>query len=241
MKLVDKRTDISDIDFLEGAVILIDKPKDWTSFDVVNKIRFHLRDLYGIKKIKVGHNGTLDPLATGLLMIFTGKYTKLIPQHDQYDKAYRGIIKIGATTASLDAELPEENIMPYDHVTDTLIKEKAESFLGESEQVIPIYSAVKQNGQALYKLARKGKKVKPKSRLVKIDYFNIDEINLPYINFDVKCSKGTYIRALARDIGECMETSAYLYKLERTEIGNFSIENALDVQTFCQAIKNKKV
>lgn len=239
MIIVDKHN-TDEIDFLAGATILVDKPLKWTSFDVVNKIRWQLRDHYKIKKIKVGHNGTLDPLATGLLMIFTGKNTKLIPNEENHDKSYVGKVKLGATTESLDTETEEIEIKPFDHVNEEAVLTQLNSFLGESMQEIPIYSAAKVNGKAMYKLARAGKAIKPKFKPVIFHKIEPLSIELPYIECDITCGKGTYIRAFAKDLGIKLNTSAYLYGLRRTAISNFSVENALSVDEICQRIKNKK-
>lgn len=236
MKVVDKDTDLGNIDFKAGAMILIDKPLEWTSFDVVNKIRYKLRKMYGLKKFKVGHNGTLDPLATGLLMIFVGKYTKLIPNEENHNKRYTGRIKMGVTTPSLDRETDECDASPTDHLTKEMVIEKAKSFLGKSIQEIPIYSATKINGVAMYKLARQGKEFKVKSKEVEFLEIDIQDVNLPFVNFDVLCGKGTYIRAFARDLGQELKTTSYLYELRRTEISNYSVNRALSIDAFCDKI-----
>ena len=236
MIIVDKNRNIDSIDFKEGAVILIDKPLEWTSFDVVNKIRYHFRRKFGLKKFKVGHNGTLDPLATGLLMIFVGKYTKRIPLEENHDKRYTGSIKLGVTTPSLDRETEECDPKKTDHISKEMILDKAHSFLGKSIQTIPIFSATKINGVAMYKLARKGEEFKQKSKEVIFHEVTLSKIELPFVFFDVLCGKGTYIRAFARDLGEKLETSAYLYGLRRTEISKYSVDNALSVEEFCQKL-----
>lgn len=229
MIIVKKGVDISSIDFQAGAVILIDKPLEWTSFDVVNKLRFALRRKYGIKKFKVGHNGTLDPLATGLLMIFTGKYTKRIPLEENHDKRYTGIVKLGATTESLDREKPETDINDVSHITEEMIHKAAEKYKGSMEQEIPFYSATKVGGVRMYKLARKNKERVLKTKTVVFHSVSILESNIPYVTVDILCGKGTYIRAFAKDLGADVNTSAYLYALRRTMISEYNVEDALDV------------
>lgn len=237
MRVLNKNSCLNNIDFREGAVILIDKPLEWTSFDVVNKLRYKLRHKYGLKKFKVGHNGTLDPLATGLLMIFVGKYTKKIPLEENHDKRYTGDIKLGVTTPSLDRETKEGETSQIDHIQKSEIIEKASSFLGTSLQTIPIFSATKINGVRMYKLARKGEEFKVKSKEVTFYEVEITNIDLPIVSFDVLCGKGTYIRAFARDLGEKLKTSAYLYSLRRTEISNYSAKDAFTVEEFCEKLE----
>lgn len=229
MIIVKKGVDISKVDFSEGAVILIDKPSGWTSFDVVNKLRFSLRRKYGIKKFKVGHNGTLDPLATGLLMIFTGKYTKRIPQEENHDKRYIGMVKLGATTETLDSEKEEIDLRDVSHIQKEQVLSAASKFHGEMEQEIPFYSAAKIKGVPMYKLARENKEIKPKIK--NVIYHSVELLNYdcPYAEFDILCGKGTYIRAFARDLGKSLDTSAYLYALKRTAIATYSIDDALEV------------
>ena len=188
---------------------------------------------YDIKRFKVGHNGTLDPLATGLLMIFTGKYTKKIPLEENHDKGYDGKIKLGATTASLDCETEEINISPYDHVTLSAINDTANSFIGIQEQEIPIYSATKIGGKRMYKMARKDQEVAKKFKTVEFKNINILDFSPPYIDFSLLCGKGTYVRAFARDLGIKLNTTAYLYALRRTSIGGHDVKNALGVEEFC--------
>lgn len=241
MIVVDKSTDITNIDFKSGALILIDKPLEWTSFDVVNKLRFKLRHKYGLKKFKVGHNGTLDPLATGLLMIFVGKYTKLIPNEENHDKRYTGTIKLGCTTPSLDRETEENEFIPLDsNISDDLINDTAKSFLGKSVQQIPIFSATKVNGVAMYKLARKGEEFKIKSKEVTFHCIDITNIDLPYVSFDVLCGKGTYIRAFARDLGKKLNSAGYLYSLRRTQISKYSVTDAISVEDFCNKLESSE-
>ena len=193
-----------DHDFLAGAMFLVDKPLEWTSFDVVNKLRYKLKHSIGVKKIKVGHSGTLDPLATGLLLICCGKYTKKLTELTVADKRYEGTMKLGATTASYDAELEEENIKPTDHITEELVEEVLPAYRGKIAQYPPIFSAIKKNGQALYKLARKGIEVRPDPREVEIFSLEVKNVELPYVKLDIHCGKGTYIRSLAHDIGHIL-------------------------------------
>ena len=233
MQIITKANLHPDIDYREGAVILIDKPAHWTSFDVVNKIRSRLRYKYDIKRFKVGHNGTLDPLATGLLMIFTGKYTKRIPLEENHDKGYDGKIKLGVTTASLDCETEEINLSAFDHVTLSAINEAANSFIGIQEQEIPIYSATKVGGERMYKMARKDQEVAKKFKTVEFKTIEIQDYVPPFIDFSLLCGKGTYVRAFARDLGIKLNTTAYLYTLRRTSIGEHHVENALSVEEFC--------
>jgi len=237
MIIVDKSADIPSIDFKAGAVILVNKPLGWTSFDVVNKIRFALRHKYQQKKFKVGHNGTLDPLATGLLMIFTGKYTKLIPNEENHNKRYIANVKLGATTKSLDRETDEEIFDPVlKHVDSTILEKEVQSFLGKSMQVIPFYSATKVNGVPMYKLARQDKKITKKEKPVEFHSLEMTNYEFPFVEVDILCGKGTYIRAFARDLGVRLDTSAYLYGLERTEISKYHIDNALEVDHICNEI-----
>jgi len=220
MIIIDKNSIDTTVDYKEGCIFLVDKPSGWTSFDVVNKIRFALRSLYQQKKFKVGHNGTLDPLATGLLMIFVGKYTKIISHEENHDKRYDGQIKLGATTLSLDREYDEIEPLPIDHIELKDIETHMASFIGDSIQEIPIFAANKVDGQPMYKLARKGKKFKPRNKTVTFHELKLLKYDKPLIDFDITCGKGTYVRAFARDLGRKLGTSAYLYALRRTQISN---------------------
>lgn len=222
------RGDLSTLDTAtiaeRGALLLIDKPLNWTSFDVVAKTRNAL----GIKK--VGHAGTLDPLATGLLILCLGKATKLAERVQATEKEYTGTIRFGATTPTEDAEGEEENLLPYSHLTAETIRAAAESFLGESLQLPPMFSARKVGGQRLYKLARQGKDVERPAKPMTIYDIEIGKIELPHTDFRVVCSKGTYIRSLARDIGAQLGTGAYLAGLRRTRSGSFSVEAAASIE-----------
>jgi tRNA pseudouridine55 synthase len=221
------RTDqLDQVDFQKGAVLLIDKPKDWTSFDVVNKVRYKLKRLLGVKKIKVGHAGTLDPMATGLLIICTGKATKTIDEFQAQYKVYTGTFHLGATTPSFDAETEIEKRFPFNHIQPDDLDKIRPQFLGPIEQVPPMFSAIKVDGQPLYKRARKGEKVAIKSRTVEIFDLQWSQVAIPDVDFRVQCSKGTYIRSLANDIGQALESGAYLTALCRTQIGEYRLEDA---------------
>jgi tRNA pseudouridine55 synthase len=210
----------------EGALFLVDKPLHWTSFDVVNKLRFALRKATGNKKIKVGHAGTLDPLASGLLLICSGKYTKSIDSLQAQEKEYTGTIKLGATTPSYDAESAENAHFPFEQLTESEIRGCVALFLGDIEQYPPAFSAIKVDGKPLYLAARKGEEVQLKARPVKIFDFEITNIELPFVDFKVKCSKGTYIRSLAHDFGKALNSGGYLTALRRTKIGTYNVDDA---------------
>ena len=210
----------------EGHVFLIDKPLDWTSFDVVNKIRWNIRKAYNLKKIKVGHAGTLDPKATGLLLICTGKLTKQIDEYQAQEKTYTGTIKIGVTTPTYDMESEENETFPTEHITEEMIHEAIKQFVGEIEQFPPMHSAIKVDGKRLYELARVGKEIERKARTITIHDFKITKIDLPFIDFEVNCSKGTYIRSLAFDFGKALNSGGYLTALRRTKIGDFDVINS---------------
>ncbi len=209
-----------------GMIFLIDKPLDWTSFDVVNKIRWNIRKSFNLKKIKVGHAGTLDPKATGLLIICTGKFTKRIDEIQAESKVYTGTFKLGVTTPTYDTESEENGTFPIQHISEELINETTKQFIGDIEQFPPAHSAIKVDGKRLYELARAGKEVELKPRKISIFDFKITKIHLPFVEFEVHCGKGTYIRSLAHDFGKSLNSGAYLTELKRTKIGDFSIENA---------------
>ena len=214
-------------DFLNGQTILLDKPLDWTSFQAVNKLKYKLKSEFNLpKKFKIGHAGTLDPRATGLLIVCTGKFTKIIPQIQDAPKEYFTEIKIGVQTESYDTEKPEILQQDISEITETQIKETLEKFLGEIDQKPPIFSAIKIEGNRAYDLARAGKEVEMKSRKTTITYIENIEIDLPFVRFTVGCSKGTYIRSLAHDIGQELGVGAYLTNLRRTKIGDYLVENA---------------
>ena len=209
---------------LEGTMLLINKPIGWTSFDIVKK----LRNTFKINKI--GHAGTLDPLATGLLIICTGKKTKTISHYQELNKVYTGQLVLGKTTPSIDLETPFDSLASYDHVTETAIFELAEAFTGYITQIPPAYSAIKSKGVRAYKKAREGSQLVLQSREVTINNFTITAINLPSINFEITCSKGTYIRSIIRDFGEKLKTGAYLSELCRTHIGPYSLNTAYEIE-----------
>jgi tRNA pseudouridine55 synthase len=216
--------------FLEGEILLINKPLKWTSFDVVGKIRVMLKYRLGIKKIKVGHSGTLDPLATGLMIICTGKYTKRIDEFQNQDKVYTGTFRLGATTPSYDLESKIENVQDISDLKSEDIIEKSKLFVGELEEIPPIFSAVKIEGKRAYEMARKGQEFIIKPKTITIKRFEINNIDLPHVDFTVECSKGTYIRSLARDLGEAIGYGAHLTSLCRTRIGEFLLEDAITLE-----------
>jgi tRNA pseudouridine55 synthase len=222
-------------DYKNGQVLLIDKPLNWTSFQVVNKLRWEIRQRFNIKKIKVGHAGTLDPLATGLLIICTGKQTKEIHIYQGQIKEYTGTITLGATTPSYDLETEINQTFSTEHITEDLLKETTKQFIGDIQQKPPIFSAIKKDGKRLYELARKGETTEIALRKVTISEFEITKIDLPKVDFRVVCSKGTYIRSLAFDFGNALNSGAHLSTLRRTKIGDFSVDKASSVDDF---IKN---
>ena len=224
-------------DYLNGQVLLIDKPLEWTSFQAVNKIRWHIKQKFGLKKIKVGHAGTLDPLATGLLIICTGKETKNINIYQGQIKEYTGTFTLGATTPSYDLETEVNETFPIEHITEDILTEATKSFLGEIDQKPPIFSAIKKDGKRLYELARKGETTEIQSRKVTIEEFKLTNKILPKIDFKIICSKGTYIRSLAYDFGLAVNSGAHLSKLRRTKIGEFSVDNALSIDEFIQKLE----
>ncbi len=223
-------------DFQRGALLLVDKPKGWTSFDVVNKIRSKIRYQLGIKKIKVGHSGTLDPMATGLLIICTGKFTKKISELQGLSKEYTGTFTLGATTPSYDAETEIDATYPTDQITEELIEQARLQFLGDLEQIPPMFSAIKVDGQPLYKKARKGIMIEVKPRPVTIHDFDLTRVELPEIDFRAACSKGTYIRSLAYDFGKALRSGGYLSALRRTQVGDFHINDAWNLEDLVEHI-----
>lgn len=223
---------LTEQDYKEGQVILIDKPLTWTSFQVVNKIRWHIRKKFNLKKIKVGHAGTLDPLATGLLILCTGKFTKRIEEFQGQIKEYTGTIVLGATTPSYDLETEIDNSFPIDHISEADIRNATANFIGDIEQYPPVFSALKKDGKRLYEYARKGEDVEIASRKITINTFEITRIDLPEVDFRVICGKGTYIRSLAHDFGKALHSGAHLSALRRTRIGEFLVANAITVQKF---------
>ncbi|NLI72616.1 MAG: tRNA pseudouridine(55) synthase TruB [Bacteroidales bacterium] len=212
------------MDFLEGAILYVDKPLNWTSFDLVNKIRWKLIRTLNIKKLKVGHAGTLDPLATGVMIICTGKATKRIDEFQYQEKEYIATLKLGATTPSFDLETEIDAEYPTEHITRELIDQIIPTFKGEIWQVPPIYSAVKVAGKRAYDYAREGQKIELKPKLLVVDEIEVLKFSLPELIIRVVCSKGTYIRALARDIGEALNSGAHLTALKRTRIGEITLD-----------------
>jgi len=219
-------------DFLDGEVLLVDKPLEWTSFQVVNKLRWHIRKAFNLKKIKVGHAGTLDPLATGLLVICTGKMTKQIDTVQGQIKTYTGSLELGSTTPSYDLETAINQTFPTAHITAELINNTTDQFTGEIDQFPPIFSALKKEGKRLYEFARAGEDVKIDSRKVTIQNFEILTIQDTTVSFTVTCSKGTYIRSLAHDFGKALDSGAHLTALRRTKIGAFNVDDAVSIDEF---------
>lgn len=220
-------------DFQNGQIILIDKPLTWSSFQAVNKLKYILKRKYNLpKKFKIGHAGTLDPLATGLLIICTGKFTKKIIEIQAQTKEYTGTITVGATTPSYDLETEVDANFPINHIDEELIQQTAKKFIGEIDQKPPVFSAIKKDGKRLYEHARAGEEVEIQSRKTTIYEFEITRIALPEIDFRVQCSKGTYIRSLAFDFGVALKSGAHLTALRRTKIGDYSVENAVTPEIF---------
>ena len=229
---------LSEID-INGDILLIDKPLRWTSFDVVNKLKYLIKQEFGIKKFKIGHAGTLDPLASGLLIVCIGKCTKQIPVIQDGTKGYEGTFTLGATTASYDLEKEPENFLPYQHLTPLDIEQAKEKFLGEQWQTPPVFSAVRIDGKRAFDLARKGQEIAIQPKKIHIYQFDILQTDLPQVDFAISCSKGTYIRALARDFGAALACGAYLSALKRTQIGQITLNHSLF--DFNQYIDKNKV
>jgi tRNA pseudouridine55 synthase len=224
-------------DYLEGQILLIDKPLKWSSFQAVNKLKYILKRKYNLpKKFKIGHAGTLDPLATGLLIVCTGKFTKRITDIQAQAKEYTGTITVGATTPSYDLETEVDATFPTENITSELVQETVKQFLGEIDQKPPVFSAIKKDGKRLYEHARAGEEVEIAFRKTTIHEFEITRIALPEIDFRVKCSKGTYIRSLAFDFGKALNSGAHLSVLRRTKIGDFSVENGIMPDEFEQQL-----
>jgi len=219
-------------DFLDGQILLINKPLGWTSFDVVKKIKNLIRTKYSLKKLKVGHAGTLDPLACGLLIVCTGKFTKRIAELQGHAKIYTGDITLGGTTPSYDLETEIDAKFETNHISDPLIKETTAQFIGEIDQKPPIFSALKRGGERLYEKARRGESFEIEARKVSVHSFDIKTIKMPKVSFEIKCSKGTYIRSIAHDFGLALNSGAHLSKLCRTYIGDYQLADALDVSDF---------
>lgn len=223
--------------YLEGCVLFIDKPLTWTSFDVVNKIRWSLKNYLGIKKIKVGHAGTLDPLATGLIIVCTGRATKQIMQYQDLDKAYDAQIRLGASTPSFDLETEVDQSFPWEHITREMVEEALIKFTGEQEQMPPIYSAKSVDGKRAYEMARKGKKIALKKQLITIHRIKLQSIDLPKLSVYVECAKGTYIRSLAHDLGKELNSGGHLAGLRRTRIGPHKVTSAISPDNFIENLK----
>lgn len=225
-------------EFATGSTILVDKPYEWTSFDVVNKLRWHLRKKLGVKKLKVGHAGTLDPLATGLLVLCIGKHTKKINDFIQDDKEYTGTILLGKTTPSFDLETEYNAEFDTQHITDELMNEVAATFIGDQDQVPPIFSAKQVDGKRAYEHARKGRDIELKANRINISAFEINTESFPEVKFRVVCSKGTYIRSLANDFGKKLNSGGTLIELRRTRSGEFKIDEAKSVEDWIDFIEN---
>ncbi|GLB52632.1 tRNA pseudouridine synthase B [Neptunitalea chrysea] len=219
-------------DFKEGQLLLIDKPLTWSSFNAVNKIKWAILKKYKLKKIKVGHAGTLDPLATGLLLICTGKFTKKIQDLQGQVKEYTGTLVLGGTTPSYDMETEVDQTFETTHITEDLIYATTKQFLGDIMQYPPIFSALKKDGKRLYEFAREGEQVEIQPRQITINEFEITGITFPEVHFRVVCSKGTYIRSLAHDFGKALNSGGYLSALRRTKIGEYSVDNAISPEEF---------
>ena len=229
------------MDFVEGEILAFDKPYCWTSFDVVGKTRWLLCHRLGVKKLKVGHTGTLDPLATGVVVVCTGRKTKLIDQLQNHTKEYVATLQLGATTPSYDLEKPIDATYPTEHITRALIDEVIPTFLGEQWQVPPMFSAVKVDGKRAYELARKGQEAELKAKLLVIDEIEVLRFDADTMQLELRvaCSKGTYIRALARDIGERLGSGAHLIALRRTRVGDIRVEDCMNFEQFTQLIDNE--
>jgi len=224
-------------EFQTGKTIVVDKPYGWTSFDVVNKIRWNIRQALGVKKIKVGHAGTLDPLASGLLVICSGKHTKRIPELMEGMKTYTGTILLGKTTPSYDLETAFNEEFATAHITAELIEQVRVQFLGEQEQIPPVYSAKQIDGKRAYDYAREGKEVVMKSVTIRVDDFQLSTDKFPEIEFELTCTKGTYIRSIAHDFGKALNSGATLIALRRTRSGQHSIEDARSVDEWISEIR----
>ena len=226
----------NNLDFKEGQLILIDKPLEWSSFDAVKKVRNAIKKKLNIKKIKVGHAGTLDPLATGLLIMCTGRYTKKIEELQGLIKVYTGIMKLGATTPSFDLETEIDHEFETSHITEEKITIATQSLTGELDQVPPMFSAKKINGKRAYTYARKGEAIELKPKRILVSEFQTKTDNFPNVDYSITCSKGTYIRSLARDLGLELDSGAHLTALRREKIGDYSVDQAFDVETFIKTL-----
>ena len=228
--------DLTKKDYLSGQVLLIDKPLEWSSFQAVNKLKWAIRKKFSLKKFKIGHAGTLDPLATGLLVICTGKFTKKITEYQGQEKEYTGIITLGGTTPSYDLETEINETFGTEHITPELIYETTAQFIGDIEQAPPVFSALKKDGKRLYELAREGKTVDIPKRKVHVSAFEITSIDKLNVHFRIACSKGTYIRSMAHDFGKALHSGAHLTALRRTKIGDFNVDNAQDPLVFADIL-----
>jgi tRNA pseudouridine55 synthase len=237
--MISKQTPVPAPDFKEGEVLLINKDIDWTSFDVVNFLKIFLKFEFGIKKIKIGHAGTLDPKATGLVIVCTGKKTKSIETYQAQEKEYTGTFTLGSTTPSWDSETQPDQTFPTEHISEALIREATKQFQGEIFQIPPTFSALKIDGKRAYKYARDNKEVKMHGRQVQVFDFDITKIEMPLVYFRVRCSKGTYIRSLAYDFGKALGSGAFLSSLCRTAIGEYKLENSLTISEFKQLYKKE--
>ena len=227
------------MDFIAGEIIPINKPYTWTSFQIVNKVRYHLSRKYGIKRFKVGHAGTLDPLASGVLLLCTGKATKRIEELQAHTKEYVAEITLGATTPSFDMEHPVNATYPTEHITQEAVKEALGKFVGEIEQRPPLFSACKVDGKRAYELARKGSDMELAPKKIQIHEIELLECDLPQIKIRVVCGKGTYIRSLARDIGVALDSGAYLTSLTRTRVGEYKVDDCISPDNFQEWLENQ--
>ncbi len=239
--MIEPTTKPDDLNPPDGQLLLVNKPFEWTSFDVVNKLRYHIKRSYKLKKIKVGHAGTLDPLATGLLLICTGKKTKELHLLTGLDKTYTGSFVIGKTTPSFDLETEVNQEFPIDHITDEKIYQTAAEMIGVQDQIPPLFSAKKVDGKRAYHAARKGSDMVLAANQVEILNFQITAIEMPRVDFLVRCSKGTYIRSIARDFGEHLGSGAYLAGLTRTASGPYSLTNAFDLEELVALLSEPKM
>ncbi|MDF4203602.1 tRNA pseudouridine(55) synthase TruB [Maribacter sp. SA7] len=228
--------DLTKEDYLNGQVLLIDKPLEWSSFQAVNKLKWAIRKKFSLKKFKIGHAGTLDPLATGLLIICTGKFTKKITEYQGQEKEYTGVFTLGATTPSYDLETEINETFSTDHITTELITATTNEFIGDIEQAPPVFSALKKDGKRLYELAREGKTVDIPKRKVNVSTFEITAVEGLNVHFRIACSKGTYIRSMAHDFGKALKSGAHLTALRRTKIGDFNVDNAQDPLVFANIL-----
>ena len=228
---------LRDVDFKEGYIAIIDKPLEWTSTDVVRKIKYALQHRLGYKKIKIGHAGTLDPLATGVLIVCIGKATKMVNELQAEEKEYIADIELGATTPSYDLEHPIDKRYPTDHITREMIEQALRDLTGERLQAPPIYSAKKVEGVRAYEFARAGEEVELKKALINIYEMEILSLQMPHLKLRVRCSKGTYIRSLAHEIGQALDSGAYLTGLRRTRSGGFTVENAFELENFMEKLR----